>query len=134
MTPLPTTQVQQVEVLPAVSEDADDQAVRDKSAADYEFARQNITDAIVKGQEALDGILEVARIGQHPRSFEVAATLVKSVVDANKELLALSKQQQEITTAGKPTQGPAGKTTNNLFVGSTADLLRMLKNPDASGE
>jgi hypothetical protein len=105
MTPLPTTQVQQVEVLPAVSEDTDDQAVRDKSAADYEFARQNITDAIVKG-----------------------------VVDANKELLALSKQQQEITTAGKPAQGPAGKTTNNLFVGSTADLLRMLKNPDASGE
>jgi hypothetical protein len=93
---------------------------------DYEYARGNIIATIEKGREALDGILDVAGMGQHPRAFEVAANLVKTMVDANKDLMNLAKQKKELDKIdGK---GGAQTVNNNLFVGSTAELLKALKN------
>lgn len=90
---------------------------------DFEFARSNMIAAIDKGQEALSGILDVATMSQHPRSYEVVATLVKAVSDANKDLLELQKRHKELTD--EPT-GPS-TVNNNLFVGSTAELQKLLK-------
>jgi len=82
--------------------------------------------AIEKGQEALNGILEVAGMSQHPRAYEVAATLVKATVDASKDLMELSKRKKDLD---KPKEGESGpnRVTNNMFVGTTAELLKMLK-------
>lgn len=89
---------------------------------DYDFARANLINTISKGQEALDGILDVAQMSQHPRSFEVVATLINSLTAANKDLLDLSKKKKDL-------DGEAGAKTinNNLFVGSTAELQKLLK-------
>lgn len=92
--------------------------------SDYEYARGNIIAAIEKGQEALTGILDVAGMSQHPRAYEVAAKLLDSVTSANKELLDLTKKKMDINgEIGQP------KTiNNNLFVGSTTELQRLIKN------
>lgn len=89
---------------------------------DYDFARANLINTISKGQEALDGILDVAQMSQHPRSFEVVATLINSLTAANKDLLDLSKRKKDL-------DGDTGAKTinNNLFVGSTAELQKLLK-------
>ena len=101
--------------------------VRDqKQNTDYDYARENMHDLIDKGQEALQGILDVANMSQHPRSYEVAATLIKTLSDVNKDLLQLAKTKKEIDKEDG-VDSPQ-KVTNNLFVGSTADLLRTLKN------
>lgn len=91
--------------------------------SDYEYARGNLIGIIEKGQEALSGILDVAGMSQHPRSYEVVATLINSLTSANKDLLELSKKKQELDgSVGGP------KTiNNNLFVGSTAELQKLLK-------
>lgn len=91
---------------------------------DYEYARGNMIAAIEKGQEALSGILDVAGMSQHPRSYEVVATLVKAVADANKDLLELSKKRKELE---KVDNGGPQTVNNNLYLGSTADLLKLLK-------
>jgi hypothetical protein len=90
---------------------------------DFEYARGNMIAVIEKGQEALSGILDVAGMSQHPRAYEVIATLVKTVADANKDLLELQKRKQDLTGVG-----PAPTTVNNnLFVGSTAELQQLIK-------
>ena len=95
--------------------------------SDYEFARGNLIRVIEKGNLALDGILNVADMSQHPRGYEVVATLIKTMADANKDLLELSKRKKDLSGN---TNSP--KTiNNNLFVGSTAELQKLLK--DANG-
>ena len=91
---------------------------------DFEYARGNMIAAIEKGQEALSGIVDVAGMSQHPRSYEVVATLVKAVADANKDLLELSKKRKELE---KTEDGGPKTVNNNLYLGSTADLLKLLK-------
>lgn len=91
---------------------------------DFEYARGNMIAAIEKGQEALTGILDVAGISQHPRAYEVAATLVKAVSEANKDLLELQKRRRDLT--GESLQTPT-TVNNNLFVGSTAELQQLIK-------
>ena len=91
---------------------------------DFEFARGNLLNIILKGGEAVDEMLEFARASQHPRSYEVLSTLLKTLTDANKDLLSLQKTRKELAVTD---EGP--KTVNqNLFVGSTAELQKMLKN------
>jgi hypothetical protein len=104
--------------LPAVSS-YDSGQVHD----DFEFARGNLIAVIEKGQEALSGIVDVAGMSQHPRAYEVVATLVKTVADANKDLLELQKRKKDLTGVG-----PVPTTVNNnLFVGSTAELQQLIK-------
>ena len=92
--------------------------------SDFEYARGNIINILEKGNEALDGILDVAGMSQHPRSYEVVATLIKTMADVNKDLLELTKKRKEISgEANNPST-----INNNLFVGSTAELQKLLKN------
>ena len=99
-------------------------AAQDNIVDDYEYARGNMIAVIEKGQEALSGILDVAGMSQHPRSYEVVATLVKAVADANKDLLELSKKRKDLE---KIDNGGPQTVNNNLYLGSTADLLKLLK-------
>ena len=95
---------------------------------DFEYARGNMISAIEKGQEALSGVLEVAGMSQHPRAYEVAATLVKTLADANNDLLELQKRKKDLTGVGpNPTT-----VNNNLFVGSTAELQQLIKKQNES--
>jgi len=92
---------------------------------DYEYSRAQLYTLIDKGQEAVDGILELAQDSQHPRAFEVAGQLIKSVGDVTDKLIDLQKKMKDLE---KPQGGQSPKTVNNtMFVGSTADLQKMLK-------
>jgi hypothetical protein len=93
---------------------------------DYEYARQNLYDAIEKGSGALEDIIDIAKQSESPRAFEVATNLIKTIVDANKDLLELAKRKKELEKIDNP-EGPQ-TVNNNLFVGSSAELLKMLKN------
>ena len=92
---------------------------------DYEYSRGQLYDVIEKGQEALSGILDVANNTDHPRAYEVAGQLVKSVSDATEKLMALQQKLQDLEEGPKSKQ----KVTNNnaLFVGSTAELSKLIK-------
>lgn len=92
---------------------------------DYDYSRGQLYDVIEKGQEALSGILDVANNTDHPRAYEVAGQLVKSVSDATEKLMALQQKMQDIEEGPKSKQ----KVTNNnaLFVGSTAELSKLIK-------
>lgn len=94
---------------------------------DFEYARRNLYDIIEKGSQALDGIMDVADQSQHPRSYEVAANLIKTMADVNKDLLELAKKKRELMPKEDEDKPAPGKVTNNLFVGSTAELQAMLK-------
>ena len=95
---------------------------------DYEYARSNLYSVIEKGSYALDSLLELAKASEHPRAFEVVGQLTKTLVDANKDLLAIQKQVKELKKEEQQQEsGNGGTVNNNLFVGSTADLLKMIK-------
>jgi len=97
----------------------------DQVTDDHEYARANLYSLIEKGQEAVDGALDVAQGSDHPRAYEVAGQLIKHVGDVADKLMALQKQTKEVKQEVK--KGPS--TVNNaLFVGSTAELQKMLKN------
>lgn len=92
---------------------------------DYEYARRNLYDVIEKGSSALEDIMDVAKQSESPRAYEVVTNLIKTMVDANKDLLQLAKTKKELETK----EPEAAKVTNNnLFVGSSAELLKMIKN------
>lgn len=103
----------------------------DQVENDFEYARRNMYDIIEKGQQALEGILDVADQSQHPRSYEVAANLIKTMSEVNKDLLDLTKKKRELQPKEEAKQQ---QVTNNLFVGSTAELQAMLKKRSEGGE
>ena len=92
---------------------------------DYEYTRGNLYSIIEKGQEALNGILELAQESEMPRAYEVAGQLIKNVSDATDKLMDLQKKLKDVEEESK-SKGPQN-VTNALFVGSTADLAKMLK-------
>ena len=99
---------------------------------DYEYTRGNLYSIIEKGQEALNGILELAQESEMPRAYEVAGQLIKNVADATDKLMELQKKLKEVEEE-KTSKGPT--TVNNaLFVGSTADLAKLLKSKDFGGD
>ena len=92
---------------------------------DYDYTRGNLYSIIEKGQEAINGILELAQESEMPRAYEVAGQLIKNVADATDKLMDLQKNLKDVEEE-KQAKGPS--TVNNaLFVGSTADLAKMLK-------
>jgi len=97
---------------------------KDDQKDDYEYTRGQLYNLISKGQEALDGALEVAQESGHPRAYEVAVNAMKQVADTTDKLLDLQKKMKDLDA---PTKRETNNTTNNLFVGSTADLQKMLK-------
>lgn len=93
---------------------------------DYKKARQNFNDLINKGAEAIDGILMVASEGQSPRAYEVASQLIKTVSDANKDLIDLHLKMKQIQESENVSRGPS-TVNNSIFVGSTKELQELLK-------
>jgi len=95
---------------------------------DYEYSRETYYDLIEKGRESLELMIEVARESEHPRAFEVLAGMIKGIADVNDKLMDLNKKQKELLKDDRPAD--ATTTNNNLFVGSTSDLQRMLLGGD----
>ncbi len=95
---------------------------------DYEYTRGNLYSLIEKGQEAINGIMELAQESEMPRAYEVAGQLIKNVADATDKLLELQKKLKEVEEESA-SKGPTN-VTNALFVGSTAELSKLLKNQE----
>ena len=108
----------EVEKIEKISSAADD--IR----KDYEYSRGNLYSIIEKGQEAINGILELAQESEMPRAYEVAGQLIKNVADTTDKLIDLQKKMKELDE--EPNKGPTN-VTNALFVGSTAELSKLLK-------
>ena len=99
----------------------------DKMNKDYEYARSNFYNVIESGTEALEQMLDVAKASEHPRAYEVVSTIMKTLVDANKDLVAMSTKKVESEEKAN-SESPNGLTTNNnLFVGSTNELHQLIK-------
>ena len=98
---------------------------KDDPTLDYEYSRGNLYSLIEKGQEAINGILELAQDGQQPRAYEVAGQLIKSVADTTDKLVDLQKKVKELDEDSP--KSPSSVTNNALFVGSTSELSKMLK-------
>ena len=96
----------------------------DHISKDYEYTRGNLYSIIEKGQEAINGILELAQESEMPRAYEVAGQLIKSVSDATDKLMDLQKKLKDVEeeSSKRPTN-----VTNALFVGSTAELSKLIK-------
>jgi 3-methyladenine DNA glycosylase Mpg len=99
---------------------------------DYEYTRGNLYSLIEKGQEAINGILELAQESEMPRAYEVAGQLIKNVADATDKLMELQKKLKEVEEETQ-TKGPTN-VTNALFVGSTAELSKLLKKQNLDKE
>lgn len=100
-------------------------AIKTDTRKDYEYTRGNLYSLIEKGQEAVNGILELAQETEQARAYEVAGQLIKSVADATDKLLDLQKKLKDVEEESQ-SKGPTN-VTNALFVGSTADLAKLLK-------
>ena len=101
------------------------QKLTDDVSKDYDYTRGNLYSLIEKGQEAINGIMEVAGETASPRAYEVAGQLIKSVADTTDKLADLHKKVKEIEEDNSKNQ--SNVTNNALFVGSTAELQKMLK-------
>ena len=97
----------------------------DNEGNDFEYQRQNFYSLVEKGQDAIEGILDLARESEHPRTYEVAGQLIKNVAEVTEKLGDLHLKMQKLNEL--PDKGPKN-VTNALFVGSTTELQKMLKN------
>ena len=93
-------------------------------SADYKYSRENFYNLVERGQDAIDGILELAKEGEHPRTYEVAGQLIKNVGEVTEKLLDLQDKMKKLKEV--PNNAPKN-VTNALYVGSTAELQKMLK-------
>ena len=110
-----------VEKVKPVIKKSDDEDVK----SDYEVSRAALHSLVMKGQEAVDGILEVAQASDHPRAYEVAGQLIKNVADTADKLIDLQKKMKELDSEDK--KNTPSTVNNTMFIGSTAELQKMLK-------
>ena len=110
-------------------------AVADDIKKDYDYTRGNLYSIIEKGQEALNGVLELAQESEQPRAYEVIATLVKNVSDASDKLMDVNKKLHEIEIIAEPEKNlknmdklELNQQNNTYYVGSTADLQELINN------
>jgi hypothetical protein len=99
--------------------------------SDYEFARKNIKKVLEDSENILSSITQVAKLSESPRAFEVVSTMMKTIVDANKDLIKLHKEVKDIKEKSEPSKtGPNhGSVTNNaVFVGDSSQLLDLVRN------
>ena len=93
---------------------------------DYEYSRDTYYELVEKGKQSLELMIEVARESEHPRAFEVLSGMIKNISDVNDRLMDLNKKKKDIDKKEEMKKIP--NTTNNLFVGSTTELQKLLKN------
>ena len=91
---------------------------------DYNYSRETYYELLEKGKSSLDDMMDVARASEHPRAYEVLATMIKNLSDVNDKLMDLNKKRVDMD---KKDEDVKQITNNNVFLGSTADLQRMLK-------
>lgn len=106
----------------------------DSARNDFEAARSNLYEVIQNGKEAMDKLGQIASTSQHPRAFEVLSKMMETMIQANKDLLELQTKIREIDVADAPTNEKAKTINNNLFVGSTAELQKMIKDMNAKND
>jgi hypothetical protein len=110
-----------------VSDEVRENKKRNDANKDYAEVRDNLKNIIGTGLNAIDGILSVASEGESPRAYEVVSQLIKSVTDANKDLIGLHEQMKKLDEdTGGRSSGPV--TNNSIFVGSTKELQKLVKN------
>ena len=119
-------EVDETDVVVGVDREKPDRLTKDDITKDYEYTRGNLYSIIEKGQEAINGILELAQDSEMPRAYEVAGQLIKSVSDATDKLMDLQKKLKDVEE--ETTQKGPNTVNNALFVGSTAELAKLLKN------
>jgi hypothetical protein len=102
--------------------------VNDKIEDDYTVARNNLRVLLQQGQVALTDALEVAKQSEHPRAFEVVGNLMKQLADVNQQLMDLHQQKQKLDAPGKAEASKQVTNNNAIFVGSTAELNKLIKN------
>ena len=125
VTPSKVLPVETKQNLPVVSNAEEPDLKQDLDDA-YQQTKENLQELIDNGKDAMEELIQIAKSGQHPRAFEVYATLLKNVVDANKELLTVQKQMREMD--GKKKEVNNTNIDKAIFVGSTTDLQQFLKN------
>jgi hypothetical protein len=125
VTPTEIVDVDKKENLPSVAKPQNESLKQDLTDA-YEQSKDNLQDIIEQGKEAMQEILEIAKAGQHPRAFEVYGTLLKNMVDANKELLNIQKQIRDIDETKKE-KSSGTNIDKAIFVGSTTELAKLIK-------
>ncbi len=118
-------EVDESDVSVGVDKEKPDRLVKSDIERDYEYTRGNLYSIIEKGQEAINGILDVAEQSDMPRAYEVAGKLIKSVSDASDKLMSLQQKLKDVNKE-EEAKGPTNVTIA-LFVGSTADLQKLLK-------
>jgi hypothetical protein len=109
-----------VEPIPVITEIV---PILDPIQNDAEFARENIRGLIAKGNDAIDGLLHVAKESEHPRAYEVAANMLKHLADMNKDLLEVQKRKRDL----EPKQSSDVNIDKAVFIGSTEELIKMIK-------
>ena len=122
VTPVPE---EKKEKLPVVTTHYNKPDIEQDLTDAYQQSKENLQGIIDQGQEAMEEILNIAKAGQHPRAFEVYGTLLKNMVDANKELLNIQKQMREMDKTKKEVNNT--NIDKAIFLGSTADLGKFLK-------
>ena len=114
-------------VVEQVKEPVSTGAPNDESIdADYEYARENLKLFIEQGKVAMENIIFLAKEGESPRAYEVVGQLIKTLSDTNKDLLDLGKKVKDLKSKKDDTQQPTQHVTNALFVGSTAELQKLI--------
>jgi hypothetical protein len=106
----------------------------DSAKSDFETARANIHNMLLNGNEAMIKLAQIADSSQHPRAFEVLSKLMDTMLNANEKLLDLQTKIREIDSADSPVNEKAKTINNNLFVGSTAELQKVLKEMKNNGD
>jgi predicted transcriptional regulator len=105
----------------------------DSAKNDFEAARANIYEVIQNGQEAMFKLGQIADSSQHPRAFEVLGKIMETMLQANKDLLELQTKIRDINVIDSPISEKAQTINNNLFVGSTAELQKVIENMKNGG-
>jgi hypothetical protein len=110
-------------------------ARNDSAEEDFKFARANIREVVENGKGAIEELSSVAQQTQEPRAYEVLAKLMDSVIEANKQLLEMQEKIRKIDRADMPVDAEARKSvTNNLFLGTTAELQKMIEGINKNNE
>lgn len=102
----------------------------DDTEDDYQLARRTLRNLIYKGDSTLDEMINLAKNSEHPRTYEVAGQLIKTMSDVAKDLIGLQKQVRELDGGPQETSGHIGTQNNIVFAGTTSDLLKLLKKDD----
>ena len=115
-----TPKVEVEKVSPVIPRPREDQDITN----DYKYSREDLYNLVERGQDAIDGILTLAKETEHPRTYEVAGQLIKNVGEVTEKLLQLQEKMKKL---GEETKKGPNKVENNLFVGSTAELQKLIK-------